>query len=166
MVLMFFFIIFAIGGVNLFSGMLKLRCVSYETGREFEVPDYFCGGEQQCPDGYFCGKMNRNPNFGVTNFDNIFWALLTVFQCISLEGWSDVMVMYQKVYTRFVFFFFFLVVLLGAFFLLNLTLAVINGAFVKNQKKLKDEEAREQAERNQFKVKKSSDEVILDNLNN
>ena len=100
------------------------------------------------------------------NFDNIFWALLTVFQCISLEGWSDVMVMYQKVYTRFVFFFFFLLVFIGAFFLLNLTLAVINGAFVKNQKKLKDEEAREQAERNQFKVKKSSDEVILDNLNN
>ena len=46
MVLMFFFIIFAIGGVNLFSGMLKLRCVNYETGREFEIPDYFCGGEQ------------------------------------------------------------------------------------------------------------------------
>ena len=46
LVLMFFFIIFAIGGVNLFSGMLKLRCVNYETGREFEIPDYFCGGEQ------------------------------------------------------------------------------------------------------------------------
>ena len=46
MVLVFFFIIFAIGGVNLFSGMLKLRCVNYDTGREFEVPDYFCGGEQ------------------------------------------------------------------------------------------------------------------------
>ena len=59
-----------------------------------------------------------------------------------------------------------MLVFIGAFFLLNLTLAVINNAFMKNQSKLKAEEAKEQAERNQFKVKKSSDEVILDNLNN
>ena len=75
------------------------------------------------------------------------------------------MIMYQKTYTNFVFFFFFLLVFIGAFFLLNLTLAVINGAFVKNQQQLKEEEAKEQAERNQFKVKKSSDEAILDKLN-
>ena len=31
-VLVFFFLIFATGGVNLFSGMLKQRCVNYETG--------------------------------------------------------------------------------------------------------------------------------------
>ena len=78
-ILVFFFVIFAIGGVNLFSGMLKSRCVNYDTGREYLEPDYFCGGEQMCPDGYFCGKMNKNPNFEVTNFDNIFWALLVVF---------------------------------------------------------------------------------------
>ena len=78
-ILVFFFLIFAIGGVNLFSGMLKSRCVNFETGRELEEEDYFCGGEQLCPDGYFCGKMNVNPNFEVTNFDNIFWALLVVF---------------------------------------------------------------------------------------
>jgi hypothetical protein len=53
------------------------------------------------------------------------------------------MIMYQKTYTSFVFFFFFLLVFIGAFFLLNLTLAVINGAFVKNQQQLKEEEARE-----------------------
>ena len=93
-VLIFFFLIFAIGGVNLFSGMLKNRCVNFDTGKELNIPDFFCGGEQMCPDGYFCGKMNKNPNYEVTNFDNIFWALLVVFQCITLEGWSDVMVMY------------------------------------------------------------------------
>ena len=31
-VLFFFFLIFAIGGVNLFSGMLRQRCVNIETG--------------------------------------------------------------------------------------------------------------------------------------
>ena len=163
-VLMFFFLIFAIGGVNLFSGMLKQRCVSFETGREYEVEDYYCGGEQVCPEGFFCGKKNVNPNFEVTNFDNIFWALLVVFQCITLEGWSDVMVQYQQVYTRFVFLFFFLLVFIGAFFLLNLTLAVINSAFTENQKAFRLQKEKEEAERNQFKVKKTSDEAIMDDL--
>lgn len=31
------------------------------------------------------------PNDGVTSFDNIFVAFLTIFQCITLEGWVDVM---------------------------------------------------------------------------
>lgn len=31
-VLLFFFLIFAIGGVNLFSGMLRQRCINIETG--------------------------------------------------------------------------------------------------------------------------------------
>ena len=44
----------------------------------------------QCPEGYFCGKQDVNPNYEVTNFDNIFWALLVIFQCITLEGWSDI----------------------------------------------------------------------------
>ena len=79
-VLMFFFLIFAIGGVNLFGGMLKNRCVNYETGRAFPDPDYICGSAMmECPEGYFCGKQNVNPNYEVTNFDNIFWALLVVF---------------------------------------------------------------------------------------
>jgi hypothetical protein len=33
----------------------------------------------------------NSPNFGITNFDNILSAWLTIFQCISLEGWTDVM---------------------------------------------------------------------------
>ena len=41
--------------------------------------ELICGGDTVCPEGYFCGKMNVNPNNEVTNFDNIFWALLVVF---------------------------------------------------------------------------------------
>ena len=47
------------------------------------------------------------------------------------------MIMYQKTYTRFVFLFFVPLVFVGAFFLLNLTLAVINSSFNENNKKLK-----------------------------
>lgn len=33
----------------------------------------------------------QGPNNGITNFDNFGLAMLTVFQCVSLEGWTDVM---------------------------------------------------------------------------
>lgn len=31
------------------------------------------------------------PNYGITNFDNFGLSMLTVFQCITLEGWTDVL---------------------------------------------------------------------------
>ena len=80
-VLFFFFLIFAIGGLNLFMGMLKQRCVEIETGITLvddEGEEVICGA-LVCPEGYYCGKKTLNPNYDVTNFDNIFWALLNVF---------------------------------------------------------------------------------------
>lgn len=41
--------------------------------------DLICGGAHGCPGGYFCGKTNDNPNFGVSNFDNALYSLLVVF---------------------------------------------------------------------------------------
>lgn len=38
-----------------------------------------------CRDGW------DGPNFGITNFDNFGLSMLTVFQCITLEGWTDVL---------------------------------------------------------------------------
>lgn len=61
-VLFFFFFIFAIAGLQLFSGYLKRRCVNIETGVPHPSDD-FCGFTD-CEPGYFCGKRNENPNFG------------------------------------------------------------------------------------------------------
>lgn len=36
------------------------------------------------------GKWD-GPNHGITNFDNFGLAMLTVFQCVTLEGWTDVL---------------------------------------------------------------------------
>lgn len=44
------------------------------------------------PNGlYVCCKGWEGPNFGITNFDNFGLAMLTVFQCITLEGWTGVL---------------------------------------------------------------------------
>ena len=40
---------------------------------------------------YVCKKGWEGPNFGITNFDNFGLAMLTVFQCITMEGWTDMM---------------------------------------------------------------------------
>lgn len=64
--------------------------------------------------------------------------MLVIFQCVTLEGWSDIMVLYQKVYTYYVFLFFVPLVFIGAFFLLNLTLAVINYSFNEAQERMKE----------------------------
>lgn len=42
-------------------------------------------------DDYICDDGWEGPNSGITNFDNFGLSMLTVFQCITLEGWTDVL---------------------------------------------------------------------------
>ena len=48
-------------------------------------------GVRQCPAGYNCSDRWIGPNYGITQFDNILFAVLTVFQCITMEGWTTVL---------------------------------------------------------------------------
>lgn len=55
-----------------------------------------CGsGGFQCdnvgPEYYCSRRFWEGPNWGITNFDNFGLAMLTVFQCVTLEGWTDVL---------------------------------------------------------------------------
>ncbi len=38
-----------------------------------------------------CREYWDGPNKGITSFDNIGFAMLTVFQCITMEGWTQVL---------------------------------------------------------------------------
>lgn len=52
---------------------------------------YHCNDEED-EQKYYCDiKSWEGPNHGITNFDNFGLAMLTVFQCITLEGWTDVL---------------------------------------------------------------------------
>lgn len=46
---------------------------------------------EELGDNYSCEARWEGPNDGITNFDNFGLAMLTVFQCITLEGWTQVM---------------------------------------------------------------------------
>jgi hypothetical protein len=78
-ILLFFFVIFAIGGTQLMAGSLKNRCMSIQTGTLHD-DDIICGSSKSiCPGGFYCGKANDNPNYGVTSFDNLLYSMLVVF---------------------------------------------------------------------------------------
>ena len=38
-----------------------------------------------------CRQNWEGPNSGITTFDNIWLGTITVSQCITMEGWTDVM---------------------------------------------------------------------------
>lgn len=49
-----------------------------------------CGGDFQCKAPHFnCTYGWEGPNYGIINFDNFGLSMLTVFQCITLEGWTS-----------------------------------------------------------------------------
>ena len=50
-----------------------------------------CGGNYHCPNGTVCREYWEGPNYGITNFDNFLHSMLTVFQCITLEGWTEIL---------------------------------------------------------------------------
>ena len=152
-ILCFFFIIFAIGGVQLWSGVLKKRCVDEYTG---VIQSNELCGSVDCKAGFFCGKTNENPNFGVTNFDNLLYSLLVVFQSVTLEGWSVIMVDVQKTFNILSLLFFIPLVFIGAFFLLNLTLVVIKSKFTE------EHEANKERKKHRIHIlKKMSKEDII-----
>lgn len=59
-----------------------------------QAADFPCGLEapaRTCINGTACKEYWIGPSFGITNFDNILFAILTVFQCITMEGWVDIL---------------------------------------------------------------------------
>jgi hypothetical protein len=66
--------------------------------------------------------------WGFVSFDNIPNAWITLFQCVTLEGWSPIMYMVMDAYSHPAAATFFLIVIFcSAFLVMNLMLAVVVG---------------------------------------
>ena len=111
LLVLFAIVIFAIIGLEFYSGALHKTCYKKEdlalvdTEGEKESPCYSLeptakGGEiVKLPSGAYVCDANFSeciekwigPNYGITSFDNIFFSMLTVFQCITMEGWTSVL---------------------------------------------------------------------------
>uniref|UniRef100_A0A671VY25 Voltage-dependent L-type calcium channel subunit alpha n=1 Tax=Sparus aurata TaxID=8175 RepID=A0A671VY25_SPAAU len=140
MLVMFVIIIYAIIGLELFIGRMHKSCYSISTGLMMEddpSPCAFAGSGRFCVgNGTECRGKWEGPNGGITNFDNIFFAMLTVFQCITMEGWTDVLYwMNDAIGFEIPWIYFVSLVIFGSFFIINLVLGVLSGEFSKEREK-------------------------------
>uniref|UniRef100_A0A8C5FA66 Voltage-dependent L-type calcium channel subunit alpha n=1 Tax=Gadus morhua TaxID=8049 RepID=A0A8C5FA66_GADMO len=140
MLVMFVIIIYAIIGLELFIGRMHKSC--YYLGSELMLDDdptpcAFAGNGRFCmSNGTECRGKWEGPNGGITNFDNIFFAMLTVFQCITMEGWTDVLYwMNDAIGFEIPWIYFVSLVIFGSFFIINLVLGVLSGEFSKEREK-------------------------------
>ncbi|CAG7828197.1 unnamed protein product, partial [Allacma fusca] len=138
LLVLFVIIIYAIIGLELFSGKMHSTCIHNITGELMENP-VPCGGGFSCEDpGYNCTGGWEGPNHGITNFDNFGLAMLTVFQCITLEGWTQTMYNIEDAMgNSWQWIYFISMVIIGAFFVMNLILGVLSGEFSKEREKAK-----------------------------
>ena len=48
------------------------------------------------PEVAICLEKWEGPNSGITSFDTIYLAMLTVFQCVTMEGWTSILYWVRK----------------------------------------------------------------------
>ncbi|XP_069572647.1 voltage-dependent L-type calcium channel subunit alpha-1D-like [Brachyistius frenatus] len=142
LLVLFVIIIYAIIGLELFIGRMHRTCYYIGMDNYVEddpVPCAFAGHGRQCAiNGTECRGRWDGPNGGITNFDNFFFAMLTVFQCITMEGWTDVLYwMNDAIGFELPWVYFVSLVIFGSFFVLNLVLGVLSGEFSKEREKAK-----------------------------
>uniref|UniRef100_A0A3Q2TEZ4 Voltage-dependent N-type calcium channel subunit alpha n=1 Tax=Fundulus heteroclitus TaxID=8078 RepID=A0A3Q2TEZ4_FUNHE len=137
LLLFFAIVMFAIIGVEFYMGKFHQSC--FKPGAE-RVVDWPCGSElpsRTCPNGTVCQEYWTGPNFGITNFDNILFAVLTVFQCITMEGWVDILYSTNDaVGNNWNWLYFIPLIIIGSFFMLNLVLGVLSGEFAKERERV------------------------------
>uniref|UniRef100_A0AAY4E2Y5 Voltage-dependent L-type calcium channel subunit alpha n=1 Tax=Denticeps clupeoides TaxID=299321 RepID=A0AAY4E2Y5_9TELE len=142
LLVLFVIIIYAIIGLELFIGRMHKTCffiTSEMYADDDPLPCAFAGHGRQClVNGSECRGRWEGPNGGITNFDNFFFAMLTVFQCITMEGWTDVLYwMNDAIGFELPWVYFVSLVIFGSFFVLNLVLGVLSGEFSKEREKAK-----------------------------
>uniref|UniRef100_A0A8C2PP23 Calcium channel, voltage-dependent, R type, alpha 1E subunit b n=1 Tax=Cyprinus carpio TaxID=7962 RepID=A0A8C2PP23_CYPCA len=102
----------------------------------------FACGVRKCPEKYTCSGSWIGPNDGITQFDNILFAVLTVFQCITMEGWTAVLYNTNDALgPTWNWIYFIPLIIIGSFFVLNLVLGVLSGEFAKERERVENRRA-------------------------
>ncbi|CAF3322654.1 unnamed protein product [Rotaria socialis] len=141
LLVLFVIIIYAIIGLELFCGKMHMTCYYNGTNilpRMEEMRP--CGDKgRKCPDGQECKDIGwEGPWYGIINFDNFGLAMLTVFQCITMEGWTSILYKMNDAIGRdWAWIYFVSLIIIGSFFVMNLVLGVLSGEFSKEREKAK-----------------------------
>nr|XP_020145180.1 voltage-dependent N-type calcium channel subunit alpha-1B isoform X3 [Microcebus murinus] len=144
LLLFFAILMFAIIGLEFYMGKFHKACFSNSSDAD-PVGDFPCGKEapaRLCEGDTECREYWPGPNFGITNFDNILFAILTVFQCITMEGWTDILYNTNDAAgNTWNWLYFIPLIIIGSFFMLNLVLGVLSGEFAKERERVENRRA-------------------------
>ncbi|KAM5151888.1 sodium channel protein type 2 subunit alpha-like [Mantella aurantiaca] len=153
--------VFALIGLQLFMGHLRNKCMHLPLPPNISLEEYakdeslfykiegqkdpvLCGNSSdsgQCPEGYTCVKIGRNPDYGYTSFDTFGWAFLSLFRLMTQDSWENLYMKTLRAAGKTYMIFFVLVIFLGSFYLVNLILAVVAMAYEEqNQATLEEAE--------------------------
>ncbi|XP_076093874.1 voltage-dependent calcium channel type A subunit alpha-1-like isoform X10 [Mytilus galloprovincialis] len=162
LLVLFAIVMFAIVGLEFYSGAFHRACFKLNVKYDVNSEDNIDLGDEEdirpCNDkigsaydlgGFTCQENISEcrgvwvgPNYGITSFDDIGYAMLTVFQCVTMEGWTNVLY-----YTNdamgpwFNWIYFYPLIILGSFFMLNLVLGVLSGEFAKERERVENRRA-------------------------
>uniref|UniRef100_A0A672IVV1 Sodium channel protein n=1 Tax=Salarias fasciatus TaxID=181472 RepID=A0A672IVV1_SALFA len=174
--------VFALVGLQLFMGHLKNKCImdpylnftaknesdtmnaTNANASQFNWTEFvldknplLCGNSSeagQCPEGYLCIPIGRNPDYGYTSFDSFGWAFLSLFRLMTQDYWENLYQQTLRAAGKPYMIFFVLVIFLGSFYLVNLILAVVAMAY----------EEQSQATLQEAKEKEEEFQAMLDQL--
>ncbi|XP_049904818.1 sodium channel, voltage-gated, type I-like, alpha isoform X1 [Epinephelus moara] len=166
--------VFALIGLQLFMGHLKQKCVwnpdnSTYNGTTEETFDWetyilnksnlyylkgkrdplLCGtgrGAGECPEGFTCRKVGKNPDYDYTSFDSFGWAFLALFRLMTQDFWENLYQQTLRAAGKPYMIFFVLVIFLGSFYLINLILAVVAMAYEEQSQATQKEELEKEEE--------------------
>uniref|UniRef100_A0A674F749 Sodium channel protein n=1 Tax=Salmo trutta TaxID=8032 RepID=A0A674F749_SALTR len=147
--------VFALVGLQLFMGNLRNKC---------KKDALLCGngsGAGLCPEGFWCIKAGRNPDYGYTSFDTFSWAFLSLFRLMTQDYWENLYQQTLRAAGKPYMIFFVLVIFLGSFYLINLILAVVAMAY-DEQNQATIEEAQQKEEEFQKLKKQQEDAQVQD----
>ncbi|CAF3563953.1 unnamed protein product [Adineta steineri] len=141
LLVLFVIIIYAIIGLELFCGKMHMTCYYNGTNIQSRTDeDRPCGEKgRKCPENQECRDIGwAGPWHGFINFDNFGLAMLTVFQCITMEGWTSILYRMNDAIGRdWAWIYFVSLIIIGSFFVMNLVLGVLSGEFSKEREKAK-----------------------------
>ncbi|XP_051950554.1 voltage-dependent R-type calcium channel subunit alpha-1E-like [Xyrauchen texanus] len=141
LLLFFAILMFAIIGLEFYSGKLHSHCEPSPADNE-TVHSSDSENQCGCPPKYKCSGNWTGPNDGITQFDNILFSLLTVFQCITMEGWTTVLYNTNDALgPTWNWLYFIPLIIIGSFFVLNLVLGVLSGEFAKERERVENRRA-------------------------
>ncbi|RVE72858.1 hypothetical protein OJAV_G00043220 [Oryzias javanicus] len=145
LLVLFMVTIYSIMGLELFKCKMHKTCYYVGTDiiasvdNEKPAPCAQAGNGRKCLiNGTECRAGWPGPNHGITHFDNLGFSMLTVYQCITTQGWTDVLYwVNDAIGMEWPWIYFTTLILVGSFFVLNLVLGVLSGEFTKEREKAK-----------------------------